>query len=141
MPYIVQPTGEAVHGPCPDCGRQTRSVWGIISEGGRDRAAYFIRWTDGHVERGAQLMISVGRWGDGATPDDRRCVGLECRMGDDRPSFMVVDATALPWGREDFLGQKLTREVALNDVASREVFAMVDQLIEGDTRFRDFLLS
>lgn len=138
---IVEPDGEAIHEPCADCGHSTRSVWGYISDERGARAVYFIRWTEGHLERGAQLIVSIGAWGDGARPQDRRCVGIECRMGDDRPGFMVVDATDLPWAHEEFLGAKLSRDVALADPIATEVFAMLDRLVDDEPRFRAFLVN
>jgi hypothetical protein len=54
--FTIAPDGEATHGACPDCGELTRSIWGYISNERGARAAYFIRWTDGHIERGAEIM-------------------------------------------------------------------------------------
>jgi hypothetical protein len=65
----IEPDGEASLGACPDCGELTRSVWGYVSNTDGARAAYFIRWTDGHLQRGAQIVVSIGPWGKGAQPD------------------------------------------------------------------------
>jgi hypothetical protein len=83
--YQVETGDSAEHGPCPDCGAQTRSVWGYVYADETPRATYFIRWTDGHLERGATLLISLGKWGEGSKPTERRSIGMECRMGADRP--------------------------------------------------------
>lgn len=138
---IIEPDGEAVHERCADCGRSTRSVWGYVSDERGARAAYFIRWTDGHLDRGAQLIVSIGAWGNGTRAQDRRCVGIECRMGAERPGFMVVDATDLPWAHQEILGEKLSRAVALADPIATEVFAILDRLVDDDRRFRAFLLN
>lgn len=138
---VIEPDGAAVHEPCPDCGESTRSVWGYASSNGDPRAAYFIRWTDGHLERGAQILVSLGAWGPGSEPSLRRSFGFECRMGADRPGFMVVDATTLPWSAHAFLGAKLLREDALGDPLLPESYAILDELIEQDPRFRQFLLT
>jgi hypothetical protein len=60
---------------------------------------------------------------------------------DTGPGFMVVDAQQLGWSTQEFLGAKLTRAEALADPISREIFAMLDQLIEEDVRFAAFLQS
>jgi hypothetical protein len=138
---FIEPDGAATHGACPDCGELTRSIWGYISNEAGARAVYFIRWTDGHLERGAQIAVSLGAWGKGAKSTDRRCFGIECRMGTDRPGFMVVDASGLPWSKEDFLGEKLSRRAAVGDPSLKEVFSMLDRLIEDDHRFRAFLVN
>ena len=91
---IVEPDGHAEHGPCPDCGRTTRSVWGYVSNENGARATYFVRWTDGHVDRGAQVMVSIGNWGSNAVARDRIAFGLECRLHSNRPAF---NPTPLSW--------------------------------------------
>lgn len=134
----IEPDGEGAHGPCPDCGHNTRSVWGYVSNEVGARAAYFIRWTDGHRERGAQLIVSIGGWGEGTLPSDRIAFGIECRV-DTGPSFMLVNADELPWGDEEFLGAKLTRAGALSHPLKPEVFDILDALVAQDPRFRAFL--
>jgi hypothetical protein len=137
----IEPDGETTLDACDDCGHPTRSVWGYVSSARAARAAYFIRWTDGHLERGALLVISIGAWGQDAHAPDRVCVALQCRMGVDRPQFMVVDAAPVPWARGEFLGVKLSRESALAHAAIQEVFAISDRIVADDQRFRSFLLS
>jgi hypothetical protein len=134
----IEPDGEAVHGSCPDCGKDTRSVWGYISNDAGARAVYFIRWTDGHVERGAQLIVSIGGWGEGTNPSDRVVFGLEGRV-DPSLAFMVVDAAELPWSDQEHLGAKLTRADALAHPFAAEVFGILDALVARDPRFRAFL--
>lgn len=134
---VIEPDGEADHGPCPDCGRSTRSVWGYVSNEVGARAVYFIRWTDGHRERGAQLIVSIGGWGEGTLPRDRSAFGVECRV-DTRPSFMLVDADDLPWGTEELLGTKLTRADALAHPFKAEAFDILDALVAQEPRFRAF---
>ncbi len=141
MPNVltIEPDGAAVHGACPDCGRNTRSVWGYISNQAGARAVYFIRWTDGHLERGAQVIVSIGAWGTGALASNRTAFGLECRVDATGPSFMLVDAENLPWGTEEFLGTKLTRATALSHPLKPEIFEILDELVVRDPRFRAFL--
>ena len=137
----IEPGGEATIAQCPDCGRLTRTVWGYVSRDQKPCAAYFARWTDGHVERGAQILVSVGNWGKDAAPSQRRSVGIECRMGADCPGFTVVDAATLPWSGEAFLGEQLSGEAALSDRIAQEVYAILDCLIVEDSRINHFLLS
>jgi hypothetical protein len=135
----IEPDGEKFHGPCPDCGEATRSVWGYVSTEDAARAVYYIRWTDFHLERGAQLGISIGVWGDGSRPIDRALFGVECRIGETGPAFMLVDAASVPWSADAFLGMSLTRPQALADSRKAEVFEILDRIVEADPRFRVFL--
>lgn len=135
----IEPDGEKFHGPCPDCGEATRSVWGYVSTEEAARAVYYIRWTDFHLERGAQLGISIGTWGDGSRPNDRALFGVECRIAAAGPEFMLVDAASVPWSENGFLGTSLTRQQALADSRKPEMFEILDCLVEADPRFRTFL--
>jgi hypothetical protein len=129
--------GDAAPGQCADCGAATRNVWGYVD--GDARAVYYIRWTEGHVERGAQLTVSIGAWGEGTTPDGRSCIAIECRMGVDRPGFMIVDAAPLSSPDSEFLGVHLSRDAALASPLKPELFAILDAVVERDARFRRFL--
>lgn len=100
---------------------------------------YYIRWTDSHLERGAQLGISIGVWGDASRPIDRALFGVECRIGADGPELMLVDAASVPWSENEFLGMSLTRQQALADSRKPELFAILDRIVEADPRFRTFL--
>lgn len=135
----IEPDGEEAHGPCADCGEQTRSAWGYVSNQDGARAVYFARWTDGHLERGAQLMVSIGLWGEGTGPEDRIAIGLECRILDERPSFMVVDADQMPWSNKNLFGAYRTRAEVIADPIRFEVFRILDRVVEDDPRFRAFL--
>ncbi len=134
----IDPDGESLHGACPDCGELTRTVWGYVATEQTARAVYYIRWTDFHVERGAQLAVSIGTWGDSARPTDRATFGVECRIGATGPSFMLVDAESIPW-QDAFLGTKLTRHLALGHPCKAELFEILDRVVEDDPRFRTFL--
>jgi hypothetical protein len=137
----IKPDGETTLGACPDCGSATRSIWGYVSNAEGARAAYFVRWTEGHLERGAQVVVSIGAWGEQSNPGDRFCFAFECRMGTDRPGFMTIDSTQVAWAQRELLGVKLSRDAALAHSTCREVFSILDRLVEDDQRFRAFLSS
>ena len=138
MSLALSPGGETVHGKCPDCEHVTRTVWGFVSQQDNARAVYYARWTDGHLERGAQLIICIGMWGEGRSGADRKTFGLECQIVDGEPAFMFVDAGELPWN-EPFLGELLPRETALASQDKTEVLNIVDMMIESDPRVVRFL--
>jgi len=129
--FTIETGGAAGSGECPDCGAATRTVWGFVHENAVARATYYVRWTDSHLDRGAQLLVSHGRWGDGTTPADRRSFGIECRGA---AGFMLVDASEMPW-HQAVLGAMLTRAEALGDRAKADVFAIVDAIVEQDPRW------
>ena len=136
----IEPDGQAELGPCADCGSSTRSVWGYAYNDGACIAAYFARRTIGHrPQEPFHFLLSIGRWGEGAEPSTRRSIGVECRMGEDRPGFMVIDADALNWGKGEILGAALTRPEALADPAHDVAFSVLDRVVFDDPRVRAFL--
>ena len=134
----IETSEEARHGPCDCCGTFSRTVWGYVHHDNLARAAYFVRWAEGHPEHGATFLFSVGRWGDGAAATDRVAVALSCTIGGDRPSFMVVDATSSPW-KEEFLGRPLQGSEVIGTPLAGEIFGMVDQVLAQDSRVLQFL--
>jgi hypothetical protein len=124
---------------CADCGSRTQAIWGHASEDGKAKAAYFVRWTRAHRERGAILLLSIGGWGGGNVAD-RRAVALACRMveADDRPGFMVVDAQTTPW-QDPMLGARQTGAQVIGAPLAAGAFAIVDAIFESDQRFRAYL--
>ncbi len=131
--------GTSIVEACPDCGHNTMNVWGYVYRGGVPHAVYFIRWTEGHLDRGAQMLVSVGTWGAGTTAACRRSVGLECRVDENGPACMIIDATQTPWGDVEMLGAKLSRTDVIGTALSKDVFNIFDCLIEDDPRFHRFL--
>ena len=137
MALRIETSGESLLGRCPDCGNATRSVWGYVFTENSPRAVYFIRWTDGHRERGADLLLSFGGWG-GGNQTERRAVAFACQIGDEGPGFRIVDADNVPW-RDPKLGAPQERAKVVDTPLGAESFSILDAIVEGDPRFRAFL--
>jgi hypothetical protein len=134
----LEPGGSSVSGTCPDCGNETINVWGYAYRDEQAHAVYFIRWTRGHPERGAQLAISIGAWGGDATPDGRSCIGIECRLIDGAPAYRIADAAETPWAKEAFLGRMLLRDDVIGTPLAQQVFDVLDAITADETRFGSF---
>ncbi len=135
----IEPGESADLGQCPCCGNMGRSVWGYVSANNNARALYYARWIDKHPDRDIQMLVSIGNWGDSGNASMRRMIAVDCRMGDGRPTFMIVDAAKMPWGDEKLMGKGLTRDEVINDPVKDEVFQMVDQVTFEDRRIKTFL--
>jgi hypothetical protein len=136
---VIDPGESADLGACPCCGNMGRSAWGYVSKNGAARALYYARWIDKHHDRGVQFLVSVGSWGETSNVSMRRMVAIDCRMGDGRPTFMVLDATKVPDADEALMGKGLSREQVLADPLKDEVLPMVDQVTYEDRRIKTFL--
>jgi hypothetical protein len=137
----IEPGESKETGICPDCGSKTWYATGYVYNDNNASAIYMARWTDKHLERGIQILLSIGQWGNGTSGKMRRRVGVDCRMGSDRPSFMIVDASKMPWDDEKLLGKALTRAEVLKDPLKDEAFHILDHLVSDDPRIKSFLLS
>jgi hypothetical protein len=87
------------------------------------------------------IAIGTGEWVDGATPAQRRSVGLQCRVSDDQLQFMVQEPDQSPWGEKDFLGRMLSRASALEDPRLSEVFHIAEQVVADDARVAEFIAT
>ncbi len=136
----MEPTGQKDFGPCECCGGTSRTVWGFVHEGPRSLASYFVQWKVGQVPRhGANFDVILGRWGDGAGPDDRVAVALRFSRTEKGPSFMVVDATDRPTASGGIAGAALVRDQVLGSSWEREAYDVVDAVWLKDERIREIV--
>ena len=137
---IVEPTGQKDFGPCECCGGISRTVWGLVHEGRRSLASYFVQWKVGQVLRhGANFDLILGKWGEGTGSDDRVAVALRFRRTDKGPSFMVVDATVRPTARGDLAGTALVRDQVVGSPWEQEAYDVVDAVWLKDERIREIV--
>ena len=128
-------------GPCPDCGSSARSVWGYVAKNGKAHAAYYACWTENHLERGVQILVSIGRFGEGTVSTMRNMIAAECRMNGERPSFMIVDADKVVLEDQELFGKGLSRDEVLKSPLKDQAFAVLDHLCFCDERVKAFLSS
>lgn len=133
------PIDGADQGTCDDCGGFERTVWGHISRGGKALAVYYARWTIGHPERGAQMMVSLGGWSEGEDEAGRKAFGVRCQVEGRRPTFRMVDADEVAWSQLPFLGERLTRAAALAEPRCQVAFQSLERVVFDDPRVRRFL--
>lgn len=108
----------------------------MIYHGEAAVAAYWMHWTVGHLsEPGANLDLVIGRWGDGATPDDRAAVSLLHRQQPDGSgAIMVIDSRDRPCGNGDLAGTALKRDDVIGTPLATQVFSMADAIYKQDGR-------
>ncbi|HTU50597.1 MAG TPA: hypothetical protein VMF56_08375 [Acidobacteriaceae bacterium] len=124
-------------GPCPDCGERTKRVWGYVYRLDAAIATYFVEWTPGHPQRDAVFDLIIGKWGDGATPNDRQAVSVAFKVLESGPSFMVQDASARPIGSSVLISTALGRNAVIGTPLSKDVFEICDLIYLADPRIAD----
>ena len=95
---------------CECCGNTTLSSHGFLYEEGEARGLYFAQWTEGHPERGLLLTVSLGSWGEGSTPAQRRSIAFRCQMPPAGTAVRPVAPDESPFHGEEMLGPMLPPE-------------------------------
>jgi hypothetical protein len=60
-------------------------------------------------------------------------------MGEDRPSFMVIDANDVSWSQGESLGASLTRAEVMSGPTRDVAFSILDKVVFDDPRVNGFL--
>ena len=138
----IERTGSKDTGACDCCGRSSRSVWGLASIGTRGVAAYYVHWTLGHIpDRGANIDLIVGGWGDGTIPADRCAIALSYRLLDTGPGMMIIDAGSRSFSRSSLIGKVLARDEVIGTPIAKQVFNIADAILAQDDRIAELLGS
>jgi hypothetical protein len=136
----IETAGSKDTGTCDCCGRGSRRVWGYAYADGRGLAAYFVHWTLGHVpDRGANIDLILGEWGEAAPPESRRALALAYRLTDTGPAMMVIDADMRPFSSSPLAGRALRREEVIGTSAAQDAFAVADAVLAQDQRVSEIL--
>lgn len=136
--YAVE--NEADFGPCPDCGQNTKRVWGYVYRSDVATAAYYVEWTPSHSQRDATFDLIIGKWGENAGPSDRQAVSVAFRVLDTGPSFMVQDASVRKIGSSPLASRALNRTQVLGQPIAAEVFEICDSIYLADPRIKELRL-
>ena len=138
----IERTGAKDTGVCDCCGKSSRSAWGLVSAGTRGIAAYYVHWTLGHIpDRGANIDLIVGSWGNDTTAADRCAVALAYRLLDTGPAMMVIDAGSRSFSRSSLVGKAMTRDEVVGTSLSQQVFDIADAILAQDDRISELLRS
>ena len=124
-----------------DCGQgdATRLTGVFLDDDGAPCGLYYAMFTDHHAEHAVAVIISVGDFSDGASPDDREAFAFAIRRGLKSAEVIVKDATQSVWSHVELLGKKLTDEEARQHPRLQEVFAMADRVILDDPPVLEYL--
>ena len=132
----LEPTGEKVHGPCDCCGNVTRTVWGFVhTDSGPTLASYYVTWTVSSPRHDAFFDLIIGRWGEDASPADRKGVALAYRAS--KGSFMVINAGERPIATSPLISAALPAAQVVNDPISTTAYAIVDVIWLNDARIAE----
>jgi hypothetical protein len=115
----------------------SRCLWGTISTPEATTAAYYVHWTLGRVDHGANFDLIVGKRDSGATREDGRAVSLAFRVSETGPQFMVINAAGRRHADLNFVQKALARQDVIGTAPANEIFAMADAILEQDGRIAE----
>ena len=132
---VIEPGSISTTGTCECCGRVSRSLTGVVSEGERTLAAYLFHWTVGHFpDLPANIDLILGKWGDESVSSDRVAVSLELVVRDEQPDVKVIDAGTRPIAKSELVGTALGRSSVIGTPRAGQVFSVIDAIFEQDAR-------
>lgn len=126
-------------GLCSCCGGRTTSLTRFVYRNGDAYAIYYARFSDNHPNRNVLACVSLGEWGEDATPDDRLAFALEIRSAENEYQVRIMDASESPWKDAKVIGRTLDRTEALDHPWVPQVFEVTDRMIEIDEPLRTYL--
>jgi hypothetical protein len=133
----IEPLGASPPTACDCCGKSTRRVWGQLSDPSSGvYGVYYVSWTEDGPEHDPAFDLVVGRWGEGATANDRVGVSLLYRAS--QRSFMVVDASSRAFSKnQDLFSRGLDRSEVVGTQLAAVAFAAVDAIWLHDARVEE----
>ena len=132
---------EPVEEACDCCGGKTTRLTRFVYKDGDAFAVYYGMYSDNHPESEVKLAVSLGEWGAGGTPEDRRSFGLILREAEDAYQVSVIDAEESPWREAEVIGRMLNRDEALKHPWIKDVFHITDHIVEDDSVIKEYLDS
>lgn len=125
--------------PCKCCGGQTTSLTRFVYRDGDAYAVYYAKFSDNHPDRVVVATVSLGEWGEDATPEQRVAFAMELRSTASEYQVGLIDATRSPWREAEVIGRTLDREEALVHPLVKEAFRVTDHMVAEDEPIRSYL--
>jgi hypothetical protein len=135
--YKVEPDGSNDVASCDCCGNASRTVWGYVYQDEDPLAMYFVQWTVGKPDHGANFDLVVGKWGDAASSKDRQAISVVYRNTELGPGFMVVDSENSRAAQSELVGRALSREEVIGTDLAQQSFDILDAIWVQDGRIEE----
>ncbi len=119
-------------GTCDCCGHETVSLSGFVSDGAAPLAAYFVAYTSGQPDHGAEFTFITGDWANEATAKDRYVIVLLHFPG---RGFMIdSDVATKKANMRELASNFLDRDDIVGSDFADKLFGMVDAVYTRDSR-------
>lgn len=140
QPTLSIELGDVATYHCPCCDGHSETVHGFLYDDTGATAVYFIGYTLEHSVRRANVLVSIGGWGEGTTASDRHAIAMQVGLAEDELAFEFVPPETSPWYREEFLGRMVTL-TELSPPEGQEAQRLARFAVENDPRVADYFQS
>ena len=137
-PYEIE-LSEPSQSRCDCCGGRTVRLTRFVSRDGDAFAIYYAAYSNNHETNEVAMLVSIGEWGEGSAPSQRAAFYCRVRPTGDSYEVMLGDAGKSPWSDAEIVGEKLTREQALEHPSKAEAFAILDHAFVRDPSLNGFM--
>ena len=141
--YAIELSERITKFDCPDCGKESLTVWGFVSKNNLAHAIYYAGLMTGHEQASVRMTISIGGWGlDHANEEDvegRDWIFIEARPTPDSYEMMVREPEESFYFGKGILGKPLSRTEALASPLLNGFFAVADFGAFNDPAVRSYL--
>ncbi|WP_227818339.1 hypothetical protein [Nitrogeniibacter aestuarii] len=124
---------------CTCCGGHSTALTRFVYRDGDAYAIYYARFSANHPEHTVIATVSVGDWGEGATPGNRVAFAFEIRSSESEYQVSLIDAEFSPWRDAKVIGRTLDRSEALVHPMVKEVFHIADHMVTDDPVIQGYL--
>lgn len=130
---------EPTQSECECCGGTTTRLTRFVYRDGDAFGVYYAMFSDSHPDRIVKMLVSLGEWGEGSTPEDRQAFALDVRSSETQYEVMVTDAAACPWQEARMVGRVLDRAEALAHPWLPDAFHITDHAVLEDRPLKAYL--
>lgn len=124
---------------CECCSGLSVRLTRFVYRDGDAFAIYYAAYSNNHPENLLSFLVSIGEWGEGCQPDQRASFFCQVRPAKRSYEVMLADAAESPWGDAALIGQKLSREQAIQHPLKATAFEILDHAFETDRSLVGFL--
>ena len=124
---------------CECCAKETVRLTRFVTDDGNAHAVYYLQYTPGHDPDYMSGLISLGEWGEYASPADRLAFPFRLWAAQESYNVVLTEAAESPWSDSTFLGPLLNRAEALAHPWCKEMFQITDHIARDDPEAIAFL--
>lgn len=115
-------------GNCDCCGKQSKTIWGDLTDSYGAKAVYFVQWTVDEPGHMPNFDMVIGPWGDGTSPADRVLVSLLYQPRPGGGAFMLANGKGRRADDRSLCDRALERADVIGTPLANQVFSLVDSL-------------